>query len=384
MRLGRPYPSFTSNPSEHTLEISTANLTSQLRTLLKIASIPARTGLSLEAAESLALTCLSTHLYPDLYTARPIVSVLLNYFKRPQVVTRIATNLRASCESVAVPCELVVNVDNPHEAAAWAGQAGFVIPVFSANLHEARGYNRAARLARGKYLIVWQDDQIPPTNGTWITQMIRIFETYPRLGILGMNAYRLCRQKERGNRWGPAGWDIDPRVGVPWTYAHFVDFAPMAVSARAFWELGGLDEGLSRRGDCGIVGDWELCARAWLSGWLVGHFSWEGRAGDGAGSTHSPVAAEACWNRQMDVGQRFFAKRYIEQAAFFQELCERVWTLNMLSFTLSQPEKCPYGNATYGWSNSEYANCTAPSLPDQRAALAARMYLDFITTTSGT
>ena len=33
---------------------------------------------------------------------------------------------------------------------------GFVVPVFSYNLHEARGYNRAAAIARGKYLIFAQ------------------------------------------------------------------------------------------------------------------------------------------------------------------------------------------------------------------------------------
>ena len=78
-----------------------------------------------------------------------MVSILLNYFKRPQVITKLAASMRASCTAAAVPCELVVNVDNPQEAGAWAAEAGFVVPVFSANLHEARGYNRAARVARG-------------------------------------------------------------------------------------------------------------------------------------------------------------------------------------------------------------------------------------------
>ncbi len=33
---------------------------------------------------------------------------------------------------------------------------GFVVPVFSPNLHEIRGYNRLARLARGDFLIMMQ------------------------------------------------------------------------------------------------------------------------------------------------------------------------------------------------------------------------------------
>ena len=104
--------------------------------------------------------------------------------------------------------------------------------------------------------------------------MIKTFDAYPQLGILGMNTYRLCRHKERGNWAGPAPWRPDPRTGVSWTFVHFTDFAPMAVPASVFWELGGLEEGWSQRGECGITGDWELCARAWLSGWQVGHWRW--------------------------------------------------------------------------------------------------------------
>jgi hypothetical protein len=99
---------------------------------------------------------MSSRLRPAGFFGRPAVSILLNYFKRPSVVSRLAANLRASCDAAEVPCELVVNVDNPEEAAVWAQEAGFVVPVFSHNLHESRGYNRAARVARGRYLVVWQ------------------------------------------------------------------------------------------------------------------------------------------------------------------------------------------------------------------------------------
>ncbi|GIL69422.1 hypothetical protein Vretifemale_361 [Volvox reticuliferus] len=324
----------------------------------------------IDAAIALAMSCMSSQLLPSSYPGRPVVSIMLNYFKRPHVIQEIADNMRAACLSVSIPCELVVNVDNPHEAGAWVNEAGFVVPVFSANLHEARGYNRAARLARGKYLVVWQDDQIPPRTGTWMLQMIRLFQTYPRLGILGMNTYRICRQKESTNRQGNPGWNPDPRTGITWTYVHFTDFAPMAILASVFWELGGLEEGFSRPGECGITGDWELCARAWVAGWQVGHFSWDGRKGDPVahGGTHTSVGALACWNRQMDVGGGSFTKRYIHPV-FVQDMCERVWAHNMLTFTLRSPDRCPYGEQSRGW-----ANCTAPP-EENRAAFAAQMQI---------
>ncbi|GLI62803.1 hypothetical protein VaNZ11_005552 [Volvox africanus] len=368
LRLGRLYASANATPSEASLRSSKDAMYSQLRDLLLAAGIPSQAGLSgIDAAVALAMSCMSSQLLPASYIGRPVVSIMLNYFKRRHVVKEIAENMHAACLSVSISCELVVNVDNPEEAGAWANEAGFVVPVFSANLHESRGYNRAARLARGKYLVVWQDDQIPPRTGIWLLQMVRLFETYPRLGILGMNTYRICRQKEITNRWGQPGWDPDPRTGITWSFVHFADFAPMAIVASIFWELGGLEEGFSRPGDCGITGDWELCARAWVAGWQVGHFSWEGRKGDPEpGSTHTSVGAVACWNRQMDVGGGSFTKRYIHPV-FVQDMCERVWAHNMLTFTLPSPDRCPYGEQTRGW-----ANCTAPPA-GQRTAFAAQM-----------
>ncbi|GLI65087.1 hypothetical protein VaNZ11_008523 [Volvox africanus] len=371
LRLGRwPYLSGTeATPSEAELTDSKNAMSSKLRNMLESARIPLQAGLSgTDAAVALAISCMSQRLVPAAFTSRPLVSLLLNYFKRPQVVKVISANLRAACTSVSIRCEVVVNVDNPHEGAIWAEEAGFVVPVFSANLHEARGYNRAARLARGKYLVIWQDDQIPPTDGAWVLRMIRLFETYPKLGILGMNTYRMCRQREGNNRIGKAGWNIDPRTNITWTYVHFTDFAPMAILASMFWELGGLEEGISQRGDCGIVGDWELCARAWVAGWQVAHFHWDGRGAAGGGGTHTSVGVLTCWNRQMWIGQEIFSRRFV-RPGFFDEMCERVWALNMLTFTLSSPDKCPYGNQTRGW-----ANCTAP-LPEQRAALAAQLQI---------
>ena len=97
---------------------------------------------------------LNTSLYEDQIR----VSFLVNYFKRPWAIDgMVAAYLK--CREV-VPSELVVNVDNPEEAAEWVkhvySSEGFVVPVFSYNLHEARGYNRAARTAKGDIIIIMQ------------------------------------------------------------------------------------------------------------------------------------------------------------------------------------------------------------------------------------
>ncbi len=49
--------------------------------------------------------------------------------------------------------------------------------------------------------------------------MLAVFDAWPRLGILGMNTYRLCTLSEVTNRWGVAPWEPDPKTGVRWTFA---------------------------------------------------------------------------------------------------------------------------------------------------------------------
>ncbi|KAG2490154.1 hypothetical protein HYH03_011458 [Edaphochlamys debaryana] len=283
--------------------------------------------------------------------------------------------MRTSCRGAGMPCEVIVNVDNPHEAGLWAQAAnaseGALVPIFSANLHEARGYNRGAKAARGKILIIWQDDQTPPPTHGWLQDLVRLYDTYPRLGVIGMNTYRLCSFKEPTNRFGDAPWAVDARTGVQWTYAQNVDFAPFAIRAHMFTELGMLEEGSSRPGDCGIWGDWELCQRAWAAGWQVGFYGLHGRGSDGrAGGTHSYVSGEKCWGQQQHVSSSLYHKRYAAMESYAIDVCVHVWKLNLQTFSVGGG--CPYGTHDTRWPD----NCTLPEglgrLPRRAAAARAR------------
>ena len=86
-----------------------------------------------------------------------------SYFKRPWAIEGIVKEYSA-CKGI-LPSELLVNVDSPDEAAEWVKHVypseGFVVPVFSYNLHEARGYNRLANLARGDVVVILQVGGLP-------------------------------------------------------------------------------------------------------------------------------------------------------------------------------------------------------------------------------
>ena len=81
-----------------------------------------------------------------------------SYFKRPWAIEGIVKEYSA-CRDV-LPSELLINVDSPDKAAEWVKHVypseGFVVPVFSFNLHETRGYNRLAGIARGEVIIILQ------------------------------------------------------------------------------------------------------------------------------------------------------------------------------------------------------------------------------------
>ncbi len=80
-----------------------------------------------------------------------------------------------------------------------------------------------------------QDDQLPPSDGgRWLTDMLRVFATWPRLGVLGMNTYRLCRTTEYSNRYGAVAWRAEPRSGVRW------NFAQVEIGERGGWGPPGL------------------------------------------------------------------------------------------------------------------------------------------------
>ncbi|KAG2490149.1 hypothetical protein HYH03_011453 [Edaphochlamys debaryana] len=296
----------------------------------------------------------------------PVWSVMVNYFKRPFALDLIVDSLLRPCQNRGLACEVIVNVDNPHEAGMWARQTtkwgGSLLPIFSANLHESRGYNRAAKAAKGKILIIWQDDQTGPGDAAWMLDLAKLYDTYPQIGIIGMNTYRLCRNFEPTNRWGSPSWEPDPRTGVRWTYAQMVDFAPFVVRSELYHELGGLDEGLSKPGECGIWGDWEMSSRSWMAGWQVGFYNLEGRGNDGhPGGTHSYVSGEKCWGRQQHVASFSFGKRF-DYGELNDEMCNRVWELNMGAFTISNWQDCPYRREETNWGNCTRAG--SPEYPD--------------------
>ncbi|KAG2431528.1 hypothetical protein HXX76_009542 [Chlamydomonas incerta] len=178
--------------------------------------------------------------YPPTETpSRPLVSLMVQYFNRPWMLPVLAAPFRrcSSLHAATTPpnatsfssgeeeiartrhlgfgIEMLINVDSRTDAAAVAefaagplGAGGFVVPVYSNNVHEIRSYNRLARLARGKILVMLQDDDVFPEESAcmWLSDVVRAFARWPRLGAVGSQRY-VFNYHPNSTDWFVHYWD---------------------------------------------------------------------------------------------------------------------------------------------------------------------------------
>lgn len=286
--------------------------------------------------------CFLHHLNTELYPHRPTISFILQYYKRPWMIRHFIGNLSKAAKDL--DSELIVNVDSFSEGQEWAQLVnetqGWVVPVFSANVHEARAYNRAARIARGKYLCFLQDDDIPSADPRWITDKLKVLDKYVKIGVIGCKSFRWCVPHERQNHFGEEPY-ADSFLTVNFAFVHAVDFAPMFLRRSAFMSVGGLDETLSDPGHCGIWGDWDLSMRMWTAGWQVAYMPARGFQGDGhTAGTHLGLNSQKCWGRQQHIAGLMYAYRW-NHGELTNEVCETVRRLN-IKYLTPVTKTCPY------------------------------------------
>lgn len=231
------------------------------------------------------------------------------------------------CHRVPHKLELLVNVDNPDEHAKWVNltehSKGFIVPVFSDNIHEIRGYNRLAGMARGEVIVLVQDDRVGPKSCTFYEDLVAVFERWPQLGGVGMNAGLFSGNGPNNElRHARNAHDFKFKDGVSNIVFQFIslaDFGPYAFRRTAYIDIGGLDEGMSEAGQCGIQSDFDVSMRLWAAEYLVGHIYlpplhlFEGDD-SGAGGTHKGKMFAQCWVRNLIHGQQHFWRRFSQDA----------------------------------------------------------------------
>lgn len=203
----------------------------------------------------------------------PSCSVIVQSFNQVRNVPVLESRLRATSMQELIVCE-DGSLDGSHEA--WlkllVNPNDFLL--HSNDLHEIRTYNRAIGMAHGAIVCLMQDDDRPPSDGTWLDQALDLFDRYPRLAVLGgWCGFDQYFDIEYNAPWLPSGENaipfLDPPTGRPLAFVENVNIGPYFVRKRVFDDLGGFDLRFSGVGEPGITFESEFCYRAWRAGYQV-------------------------------------------------------------------------------------------------------------------
>ena len=219
------------------------------------------------------------------------MSLVIQSFNHRRNIERIVERVRLTSAEEFIVCE-----DGSVDGSARAWQTALDRPndfvIISNDLHEIRTYNRAFSLARGEFVGLMQDDDIPPSDSNWVSDAVALFRAHPMLAIVGCWGGWAFNYDDPGDpvlsHVGPAmneyagkwcGEPVneisysDPNTDVPFCFVEAVTIGPMFFRRSEFERLGGFSVELGGPGEPGIWLDYELCVRAWLAGNQVGVYA---------------------------------------------------------------------------------------------------------------
>jgi GT2 family glycosyltransferase len=240
-----------------------------------------RTRLSRRVAAAKRAQAASPYVYSD----DPRLSLILLSYNHRANIAPILTRLRATAADELIVCE-DGSIDGSERDWLRRLTRPNEFMIRSNDLHEIRAYNRAVGYARGEFVCVLQDDDIPPADGQWVDDALALFERHPKLAVLGcFQAFALELRSPTGtvelrSRFGAwptkTGLPVDeipfadPVLGIPFMFAEGLGIGPIFFRRATFLALGGFDPGFSEAGESGILLDYEMCLKAWVTGWQVG------------------------------------------------------------------------------------------------------------------
>jgi hypothetical protein len=200
---------------------------------------------------------------PFHYRERSRLAFVVHSFNRISNINRLAAGLRRLGDHELIVCE-DGSLDGSHEK--WMSKLkrpnDFLL--HSNDIHEIRILDRAIRFASAEVICLVQDDDLIPRQTGWLEPVLRHFETFPALAIVG-------------GFMGFGSFHPDPEKAkpiweeAPFQFVHHVNIGPYFIRKQHYETLGGWDYSFSRAGEPGICFDNELCLRAWVKGFQVGY-----------------------------------------------------------------------------------------------------------------
>lgn len=197
---------------------------------------------------------------PESYTDHPTVSLILRPLDHRANIELMIDRLRRTAAEELIVCEDgSINGFSSEWLSRLTRPNEFLVR--SKGAHEVRVYIRAVGLARGEFVCVLQDQDVPPADREWVKPAVALFRRYPMLAILG--------QAQRGVPLPFA----DPTSGAPFMFVQAVGIGPIFYRREVLLTLGGFNRDFSPVGESAISFRQDICLRAWQAGWHVGLFA---------------------------------------------------------------------------------------------------------------
>ncbi len=197
------------------------------------------------------------------YRNEPTVTFIIQSHNKSLQVCHVLPKLRQYGDA-----EIIViddGSDKGHTERLVAALTGANEFLLRANdLFENVTYDKAIRLANGKYIALMQDDD--DFDGTnWVERAVRLFEEHPQMAILGgKDGLEIAFEEDR--QWAHGG---PSQAEGDFCYVTSVNRAPMWINKTLYEQhLHHIDFRFAPF----QFDDYELCARTWLSGLQVGWY----------------------------------------------------------------------------------------------------------------
>lgn len=225
----------------------------------------------------------------DTYNTKPKISFIIQFFNKKKNIKPLLARLRA------VNAEEIIVIDDGSIDGSYKEWPKYLTKpndflIRCNDLFEVRTYDRAIALARGEYVCLLQDDDLPPINDDWVRQAVMFFEIFPQLLVLGgrqgidmlmpdplkANEQAIWqRVGDIGSRAGSSKYRIydtpsykEPASNIPFMFVGAINRGPAFLRRREFIEIGGINQNFAPV-QCDDI---EVSTRAWLKGYRVGFY----------------------------------------------------------------------------------------------------------------
>lgn len=197
------------------------------------------------------------------YRKAPQVTFILQSHDKSLQICHVLPKLRQYADAEIIVIDDGSKMEHTQRlSAALTGANEFLIR--ANDLFENVTYDKAIRMANGKYIALMQDDD--DFDGiAWVEEAVRLFEKYPKMAILGGKG-GLDIAFEDDKKWAHGGAS---QAKGDFCFVTAVNRAPMWVNRELFMKhLHHIDFRFAPF----QFDDYELCARTWLSGLQVGWY----------------------------------------------------------------------------------------------------------------